>query len=90
MNFEWDEKKREINLDKHGIDFVDCCDLFDDKARALTFTSSLGDEPRFVTVGETPTGMTAVIWTMRGESIRIISARSARRDERKRYGEIHN
>ncbi|MES2141851.1 MAG: BrnT family toxin [Pseudomonadota bacterium] len=28
--FEWDEKKRSLNLEKHGIDFVDAIEIFDD------------------------------------------------------------
>ena len=31
--FEWDEKKRLLNLEKHGIDFVDAVDIFEDLSR---------------------------------------------------------
>jgi len=29
MNFEWDERKNELNLDKHGFDFADAYRIFE-------------------------------------------------------------
>lgn len=32
-NYEWDENKRRYNLEKHGIDFIDVIEIFDDPNR---------------------------------------------------------
>lgn len=91
MNFEWDEKKRAQNLEKHGIDFVDCVKLFEENAEVLTFPSSFKNEPRYLTIGDIDLDAhVTVVWTMREDRIRIISARSSRREERKRHGEIYD
>ncbi len=29
IEFEWDEQKRLSNLEKHGIDFIRACQIFD-------------------------------------------------------------
>jgi len=29
MNFEWDERKNEVNISKHGFDFGDAYRIFD-------------------------------------------------------------
>jgi uncharacterized DUF497 family protein len=84
--FEWDENKRRSNIVKHGIDFADAMQVFRDPA-AYTFTSTRGArEQRFVSVGAMSGSLIAVIFTIRGRVIRIISARTARRIERQTYG----
>jgi uncharacterized DUF497 family protein len=85
-SFEWDESKRRANVAKHGIDFTDVKGVFDDPS-ALTYQSPRpSDEPRYVTVGMSRGVLMAVIFTRRGQAIRIISARIARRSERELYG----
>jgi uncharacterized protein len=84
--FEWDENKWRSNVAKHGIDFADAKEVFHDPA-AYTFTSpNPHSEPRYVTVGSMQGTLIAVIFTVRNGAIRIISARSARRKERRMYG----
>lgn len=84
--FEWDENKCRSNAAKHGIDFADATEVFHDPA-AYTFTSpNSASEPRYVTVGSVRGMLIAVISTIRGRAIRIISARPARRNERRIYG----
>jgi uncharacterized DUF497 family protein len=89
--FEWDDNKRRANVEKHGIDFDVAKEVFSDPA-AYTYTSSRAAiERRYVTVGMAGNVMIAVICTLREETIRIISARAARRKERRLYGrEISN
>jgi uncharacterized protein len=88
--FEWDENKRLANLEKHGIDFITATRVFDD-ARAYTYRSSVtAEEDRFVTVGMVEEIAMAVVYTERGEVIRLISARIARREERARYEQGSN
>lgn len=58
--------------------------MFED-ANAVTYESPRGTEDRYVTVGFVADMFFAVVWTWRGKSIRLISARSARDGERKSY-----
>lgn len=81
--FEWDEAKRSVNIDKHGIDFRDAVGIFDEPH--LTFPSVRGDEERQVTLGVLGTTVIALVWTDRDGTIRLISARAARRHERDIY-----
>jgi uncharacterized protein len=84
--FEWDENKRRSNVEKHSIDFADAKDVFDDPA-ARTYASPRSEaERRYMTVGKVGRTVMAVVFTLRGLVIRIISARAASRDERQRYG----
>jgi uncharacterized DUF497 family protein len=84
--FIWQEDKRRSNLSKHGIDFEVAKNIFGDPA-AYTYTSPRPVlERRYVTIGAAQGTIIAVISTLRGETIRIISARVARREERQLYG----
>jgi uncharacterized DUF497 family protein len=84
--FEWDENKRRSNVTKHGIDFDDAKDVFYDPAAYTFLSPRVGSERRHITVGLMRGALIAVISTHRGGTIRIISARPARRNERQRYG----
>lgn len=84
--FEWDDNKRHSNIEKHGIDFADATEVFDDpNQRTYQSTTGSGEE-RYLSIGMCRGRLIAVIFTRRGEKIRIISARAARRIERERYG----
>ncbi|NVN84987.1 MAG: BrnT family toxin [Rhodopseudomonas sp.] len=85
-SFTWDENKRRINIYKHGIDFVDAVEVFRDSANYTYRSKHPPGEIRYVTVGRLRQFVIAVISTPRVDSLRIISARLARRSERKRYG----
>jgi uncharacterized DUF497 family protein len=89
LRFEWDENKARRNIEKHGVSFEEAATVFGDPL-SLTIDDPLhsGDEERFVTVGETVNqGILVVVHTERGDSIRIINARKATRNERKTYEE---
>jgi uncharacterized protein len=86
MIFEWDENKQRSNVAKHGIDFADAKEVFDDPAAYTILSPREGRERRYVTVGLMRETLVAVIFTRRAGAIRIISARVARRNERKAYG----
>jgi uncharacterized DUF497 family protein len=87
MDFQWDPKKAAANLQKHGVDFADAVGvLFDDLA--LTIDDEHSAEERFITIGADPLNrILVVIYTWRGDAIRIISARLATAAERKLYQE---
>ena len=85
IEFEWDEQKRLSNLQKHGIDFVRACQIFD--GYTVDFEDSRYDygEERFISIGETKRQILTVVYTYRGDAIRLISARKATRYERNIY-----
>ena len=84
--FEWDDAKAERNYRKHGVDFPDATEVFDDPLR-LEWRDVREDygEERFCTVGEIKRRVLFVAYTMRAEKIRIIMARRASRKEKGDY-----
>lgn len=85
MRFEWDEAKRLANLDKHGIDFIDVSDVFDGDIVTVEDERYSYGERRFVTFGLLQGRVIAVVHTDRDESVRIISARKATKNEQRTY-----
>jgi hypothetical protein len=88
VRYEWDRDKARTNLDQHGVDFADAVGALEDEL-ALTIEDRASRlERRFVTVGADWLGRRlVVVYTWRGERIRIISARRATRREQRRYEE---
>lgn len=85
MEFEWDAKKAEANRRKHGVEFLDAVIIFDDD-RAITLLDEHPVEERYVTFGIDAQGrVLAVSYAIRGQAIRIISARKATTRERAQY-----
>ena len=85
--FEWDPRKAASNLRRRGIDFADAATvLYDDFA--LTVPDDHAAEERFVTIGMDALGrLLVVVYTWRGERVRLISARKATPRERRQYEE---
>ena len=81
--FEWDESKSRQNLEKHGIDFEEATEVFYDSY--LLRQSNRKGEERWVAIGQTEGRVAAVVFTRRGQKIRIISARRARKNEERAY-----
>ena len=84
MEFEWDEKKRESNLRKHGIDFAYAKEIWSG-ATLESSARSTHNEIRRTAIGQLGARILAVVYTDRGEKRRIISARRASRKERAHY-----
>ena len=86
MDIVWDPVKAGINLEKHGIRFSDAeIVLFDPHALTQEDKDAV-HEQRFVTMGMDAIGrVLIVVYTYRGEDIRLISARSATKRERESY-----
>ena len=81
--FEWNEEKRAKTLEKHGIDLLDAARIL---AGACLVTASVRNgEPRWLAIGMLDGREIAVVFTKRGDNIRLISARRARDNERKAY-----
>ncbi len=87
MDFEWDEHKRQINIEKHKIDFVDAVRIYGDFAVTTQDTRDDWGEARFVSIGLLFGIEIVVVFTPRDKKRRIISARRARMAERKIYHE---
>jgi uncharacterized DUF497 family protein len=85
MDSEWDEAKRQANILKHGIDFVDAAAIFDRPFIETEDRRRDYGEQRYQATGEVDARITQVIYTWRGDRRRIISARRARRNERRAY-----
>ena len=83
LEFEWDPKKAEANRVHHGIDFEDALTVFRD-----TLGRIFEDEERQIIVGHSmKQRLIVACFAVRGERIRLISARKATRLERKDYEE---
>jgi uncharacterized DUF497 family protein len=85
MSFEWDEDKRIINLAKHGIDFEGAKLIFDGVTMELVDDRVEYGEERIGTYGIANNEVLFVVYTQRGNSRRIISARKAGTYEREAY-----
>ncbi|MGB7213408.1 MAG: BrnT family toxin [Gemmatimonadales bacterium] len=85
VEFEWDEWKREINLTKHGVDFVRAARCLIGPVIYRRDTRDGYGEARFVAIGRLEGLMVAVVFTPRGDTLRLISARKANRREQAAY-----
>lgn len=89
MGWEWDRQKAEANYRKHGVRFAEAEAVFeDDFALTIPDDESGPGEKRFVSIGMGALGrVLVVVYTHRGENIRVISARLAQPHEREVYEE---
>ncbi len=92
MRFTWDEKKNQANSSKHGVDFDLAASVFADQNRIEGFSRHKDGEDRYYAIGQAADGLLLfVVFTWRlyeneNEKLcRIISARAASREERRRY-----
>lgn len=86
MEFEWNERKNKINIQKHGLDFRTATRVFLDEKRLEIYDNhhSTFWEERYKVIGIVQR-LIAVIITERNGKIRIISARVARKGEIDEY-----
>lgn len=82
--FEWDERKNSANEKKHGMNFADASDVFNDADRLISRVDRNG-EKRFLTVGKAFLAIISLVYTIRGAVVRIISARRSSKEERRAY-----
>ena len=89
FGFEWDPDKAILNARKHGVTFIEAVTAFDDPF-GLTIEDpdhSL-EENHFLHLGSTITGKIVVVaHLIRGDNLRIVSARAATPTERRTYEE---
>ena len=89
INFEWDESKNQINQRKHGIDFEEAKTVFyDDNAILFDDPEHSMEEDRFLILGISKHENLCIVshcYRSGDNSIRIISARKATKNETKTY-----
>ena len=87
MEYDWDPEKAAANLTKHGINFVAALAVFDDQRHFIEdSTKPEYGETRRIAIGVMADGrLVTVVFTDRGEVKRIISVRTARNYERRKY-----
>ena len=85
--FEYDPEKSKINFEKHGIDFEQAKELWDDQD-ALEIPAISSDESRFLIIGRLDMKHWSAAITYREEIVRIISVRRSRKNEVKLYENI--
>lgn len=91
MIFEWDEAKRLANIEKHGVDFIRAALVFADPHRVeVPDTREEYGEARFIVVGLVGEGeLYALVHTLRGKAVRVISAWKVGEDGKRRYQALH-
>jgi uncharacterized DUF497 family protein len=80
MEFEFDKRKSEINMIKHGIDFIEAQKIWNDPDR-IEIPAKTIDEQRFLIIGKISDKHWSGIITYRSERVRIISVRRSRPKE---------
>ncbi len=80
MEFEFDASKSASNKIKHGVDFIEAPELWDDPD-LIEIPVRTSDEPRFLVVGKICGRFWSGVITYRGDKVRIISVRRAREEE---------
>ncbi len=85
VDFEWDENKREQNWLKHGIDFAEAALIFENPILEKEDNRFDYGEKRFIAYGHFEEEYSVVVYTIRGNKVRIISAWIAGEDEKRKY-----
>lgn len=87
MNIEYDPRKAESNLKKHGVSFDEAATVLLDSMALVRDDDDAHGEARYIALGMSSAGqLIAVCYTLRNEeTIRLISARKATGNERMQY-----
>jgi uncharacterized DUF497 family protein len=88
MDFEWDSAKELANRNKHGVDFRTATKVFLDPYAIEFDDLDTAGELRFNAIGSVDGRMLFVTYAIRGDIVRIISARGAEPHEKRKYHEI--
>ena len=88
MRFEWDDRKSELNEEKHGVPLDFGCDIW--HSRVVTLRSNKRGEKRKISFGMIGGECWAVVWEDKGDTRRLISVRLATRRERSFYDSNDN
>jgi|SRR3989338_1728537 len=88
-SFEWNEGNIDKNLKKHGISIIEAEEIFlDEHLKVETDIKHSESEQRYIAFGKTQKARVLfIIFTIRGDKVRIISSRIANQKERQKYGQ---
>ena len=91
LRFEWDAKKAKANAKKHGVTFIEASTVFADSLAGIRDDPDHSEtEDRCIIIGMSKKiRILVVVFTERNDTIRIISARRATKNERNKYEEKH-
>ena len=87
MKFEYNEAKSIKNKQKHGIDFEEAKNLWEDEDALIVPANIVDDEVRYALISKFLKKCYVAIFTLRNEKYRIISVRRCRKNEEKKYDE---
>lgn len=85
--YEWDEARRQVNLRKHGVDFAMVEGFEWEYSVSSEDRTERHGEQRLTSIGPIGLRLHVLVWTPRGDAVRVISLRLANRLERKRHEE---
>lgn len=87
MEFEWDIAKAEFNIEKHGVSFGEAITIFGDPLEVTMLDPDHSEsEYRFLSLACSSQGRLLVVaYTERESRVRLISAREAAPNERRKY-----
>ena len=87
VGFDWDEGNKQKNWEKHQVDYRECEEVFFNKPLLVSEDiQHSSQEKRYYVLGRSDAGRTLfLVFTIRNNYIRIISARDQSRKERKIY-----
>lgn len=86
MDFEWDERKNQSNITKHGISFKEAVEIFDSLTFSYFDSDHSSNEDRYVEIGFVRGRLLAVVFVqIDDDTVRIISARTASLVEEQQY-----
>ncbi len=86
MEFEFDQQKSASSKEKHGIDFEEAQELWNDP-HLLEIEAGSTDDPRFLLIGTIGSRYWSAVITYREGKVRIISVRRSRKEEVELYEE---
>ena len=87
LRVEWDPRKAAVNRAKHKVSFEEAVTVFGDPLGRITDDPRHSEtEERYVLLGQSARRrLLVVMFTERGQAIRLISARKTTRRERREY-----
>ena len=85
MEFEWDPGKRAANILKHGLDFEDACEIFENRHAVKIDKRRNYGEVRYQCIGVLNNRIVVLVYTIRGNVCRIISLRKANEKEQSKF-----
>lgn len=88
VGFDWDEGNKQKNWEKHQVDYTECEQVFFNKPLLISEdTTHSSQEQRYYVLGQSDISRTLfLVFTVRNNKIRIISARDQSKKERMIYG----